>query len=134
LSDEAKALKACPDAPVVVWLDSERFKDEQPSWMRLHFVVSLAADLVKTLEQQGRQAALSFSGEFKDVLELANRWGCQSIAAPDSWHPDTWDYLDELDEFLPVSVIEDEPFARAATSLRSFSSYWRKVERDVMKR
>ncbi|MEM6429753.1 MAG: FAD-binding domain-containing protein [Deinococcota bacterium] len=134
LSDEAEVLNACPDVPVVVWLDSERFKDEQPSWMRLHFAVSLAADLAKILEQQGRQVALSFSGDFEDVLTCAAQWNCKSLAAADSWHPDTWSYLDELDELLPVSVIEDEPFARAATSLRSFSSYWRAVEREVMRR
>lgn len=134
LSDSAAVLNVCPDAPVLVWLDSDRFRDEQPSWMRLHFALHLAADVVRTLQQQGREAVLSFSGEFEDIVQMAERWSCKSIAAPDSWHPDTWEYFDELDEVLPVSIVEDEPFARVSTSLRSFSSYWRKAEKEAMRR
>jgi hypothetical protein len=42
--------------------------------------------------------------------------------------------LDELDEVLPVSIVEDEPYARVSASLRSFSSYWRKAEKEAMRR
>ncbi len=35
---------------------------------------------------------------------------------------------------FPFPLIEDEPFARVEASLRSFSSYWKRAQKQVMKR
>jgi deoxyribodipyrimidine photo-lyase len=131
LSDAAEVLKAVKDAPVLVMLDGTRFKKEQPSFMRLHFAVSLAADVVKVLREQGREAELMLAESPGEVSQYAKAKGCESIATPDSWHPGTWLFLKLLDKQLPVSVIEDTPFAKVKTSLRSFSSFWDKAERQV---
>ena len=132
LSDGARVLEVT-DAPVLVYLDAERFKREQPSFMRLHFAVSLAADLVKRLREEGREVELMF-GDSGEILNYVKERGCESLAAPGSWHPGTWRMLGRLNEELPVSVIEDEPFARVEASLRSFSSYWKRAEKQVMRR
>ncbi|MDZ7706027.1 MAG: FAD-binding domain-containing protein [Trueperaceae bacterium] len=135
LSERAAVLEAAPsDAPVVVYLDAERFEAEQPSFMRLHFAVNLAADLVRTLREQGRDAELLFPKTPDALVVYARDKGCRSLATPDSWHPDTWEVLRELDEQLPVSVVEDAVFAKTAASLRSFSSFWKKAEKEVMRR
>jgi deoxyribodipyrimidine photo-lyase len=131
LSDAAEVLRAVKDAPAVVMLDGARFKKEQPSFMRLHFAVSLAADVVKTLREQGREAELLLAESPTELAQYAKAKGCESIATPDSWHPGTWLFLKLVDKQLPVSVIEDIPFAKVKTSLRSFSSFWDKAERQV---
>jgi deoxyribodipyrimidine photo-lyase len=131
LSDGAEVLKAAKNAPVVVMLDGARFKKEQPSFMRLHFAVSLAADVVKTLREQGRDAELFMADSPTELAAYAKSKGCESIATPDSWHPGTWLFLKLLDRQLLVSVIEDTPFAKVSASLRSFSSFWGKAERQV---
>jgi deoxyribodipyrimidine photo-lyase len=131
LSDGAEVLKASKDAPVVVMLDGARFKKEQPSFMRLQFAVSLAADVVKTLRQQGRDAELVLAESPTELAAYANSKGCESIATADSWHPGTWLFMKLLDKQVSVSVLEDAPFARVRTSLRSFSSFWNKAERQV---
>ncbi|MGL4610206.1 MAG: FAD-binding domain-containing protein [Trueperaceae bacterium] len=131
LSDSAEVLKTVKHVPVVVMLDGARLKKEQPSFMRLHFVVNLAADVVKTLLEQGREAELVLADSPSEIADYAKTKGCESIATPDSWHPGTWLFLKLLDRQLPVSVVEDVPFARAQTSLRSFSSFWGKAERQV---
>ena len=128
LSDGAKVLKVAIDAPVVVILDAARFKKEQPSFMRLHFAVSLAADVVKTLRQQGREAELMMLESDTELVDYAKVKNCESIAAADSWHPDTWLLFKRLDKQLPVSIVEDIPFIRVKASLRSFSSFWDKAE------
>ncbi len=133
LSDEARVLEEVPDAPVLVYLDTARFKDEQPSFMRLHFAVCLAADVVKTLRRAGREVELMF-GDAEEVRAYAQERGRESLAAPGSWHPGTWRTLERLNGDLPVSVTEDEPFARVDASLRSFSSYWKRAEKQVMRR
>ena len=132
LSDGARVLEVA-DAPVLVYLDAERFRREQPSFMRLHFAVSLAADLVKRLRGEGREVELVF-GDLEEILNYAQEKGRESLAAPGSWHPGTWTMLGRLNDALPASVIEDEPFARVEASLRSFSSYWKRAEKQVMKR
>ncbi len=132
LSAGARVLEVV-DAPVLVYLDAERFKREQPSFMRLHFAVSLAADLVKRLRGEGREAELMF-GSAQEVREYARERGCESLAAPGSWHPGTWRMFEKLNADLPVSALEDEPFARVEASLRSFSSYWKRAEKQVMRR
>ena len=131
LSDRARVLEVT-DAPVLVYLDAERFKREQPSFMRLHFAVSLAADLVKRLRGEGREVELIF-GDSGEIQRYAKERGRESLTAPGSWHPGTWKMLGRLNE-LPVSVVEDEPFARVEASLRSFSSYWKRAEKQVMRR
>lgn len=133
LSDRARVLEEVPDAPVLVFLDAKRFEEEQPSFMRLHFAVSLAADLVKTLRGTGREVGLVF-GDSREIVEYAKARGLESLSAPGSWHPGTWQMLRELDKELPVSVIEDEPFARVEAPLRSFSAYWKRAQKQVMKR
>lgn len=131
LSDTAEVLKAVKDAPVLVMLDGARFKKEQPSFMRLHFALSLAADVVKTLRTQERKAELMVADSTDEVIQYAKNKNCESIATPDSWHPGTWQSLKMMDGQLPVSVIEDAPFAKVRTSLRSFSSFWGKAERQA---
>ena len=134
LSDEAAVLDAAPDAPVLVLLDGERFKKEQPSFMRLHWALSLAADLVNTLRERGRDADLMLLENPQDVASYARDKDCESLAAPDSWHPDTWETLAELNRELSVSVVPDPAFAQVKASLRSFSAYWKKAQKDVMRR
>jgi deoxyribodipyrimidine photo-lyase len=131
LSDMAEVLKAVKDAPVLVMLDGSRFRKEQPSFMRLHFAVSLAADVVKTLQAQGRQAELMLADSSDEVIQYAKNKTGESIAAADSWHPGTWLFLKLVDKQVPVSIIEDVPFAKVKTSLRSFSSFWDKAERQI---
>ena len=131
LSDHARVLESA--APVVVYLDAERFKREQPSFMRLHFALSLAADLVRTLRGEGREVELIL-GSLDELVDYAAQQGCASLAASSSWHPGTWETLKGLNDQLPVSVVEDEPFARVEASLRSFSSYWKRAEKQVMRR
>ncbi len=103
LSDGARVLEEVADAPVLVYLDAERFKEEQPSFMRLHFAVSLAADLVKRLRDEGREVALVF-GTSGEVLSYAKERRCESFATASSWHPGTWGMFRKLDDDLPVSV------------------------------
>ena len=134
LSERAAVLEAAPDAPVLVLLDGQRFKTEQPSFMRLHWAVSLAADLVATLREQGREVELIMMDDVAQVLEYTHNKSCESLAAPDSWHPDTWKTLAQLNKELNVSVIPDPAFAQVSASLRSFSSYWKKAQKDVMRR
>lgn len=131
LSDSAEVLKAAKGLPVVVMLDGTRFKKEQPSFMRLHFAVSLAADVVKVLREQGREAELMMAESPNEVSQYAKAKGYESIATPDSWHPGTWLFLKLLDKQFPVSIVEDTPFAKVKTSLRSFSSFWDKAERQI---
>ena len=130
LSDRA-ALKAAPDAPVLVVLDGRRLEREQPSFMRLHWAVNLAADVVRSLQKQGREAELHLAESVEEVAEVARAKNAQSIVTSESWHPDTWRFLDELNESLPVSVIEDGLRFKAPAPLRSFSSFWRKAEPQV---
>lgn len=132
LSDRAAVLNKLPDAPVLVMLEGFRFKQEQPSFMRLSWAIRLAADVASSLRLQGRRAELMLADYPEEVLTYAWRKQCKSIATADSWHPGTWKTLIDLDESLPVSVIEDEPFARVRTSLRSFSAYWQQAQRQVM--
>ena len=131
LSDRAEVLKAAKAAPVVVMLDGARFKKEQPSFMRLHFAVSLAADVVKTLRDQGRDAELMIAESPTELASYAKSKGCESVATADSWHPGTWLFMKLLDKQLSVSMIEDTPFAKVKASLRSFSSFWDKAERQI---
>ena len=131
LSDRAEALKAAPDAPVLVVLDGERLKQEQPSFMRLHWAVSLAADVVRLLHEQGRDAELHLVESVEEVAGVVLDKNAQSIVTSESWHPGTWMFLDRLDQSLPVSVIEDGLRFKAAAPLRSFSSFWRKAEPQV---
>lgn len=132
LSDRAAVLAAAPDAPVLVLLDGQRFETEQPSFMRLHWAVSLAADLVNTLRERGREVELMVMETPQEVEGYARAKHCESLAAPDSWHPDTWKTLANLG--LPVSVVPDPVFAQVSASLRSFSSYWKKAQKEVMRR
>lgn len=134
LSDSAAVLAADPQAPVLVYLDGRRWQEEQPSFMRFHFAMQLAADVVRCLRQQGRAADVLLSDDVQSVLDYARSHDCHSLAAPDSWHPDTWQTLLELDQQQPVSVVPDEPFAEVATSLRSFSSFWNKAQAQVLSR
>lgn len=134
LSDKAVVLEAVPDAPVLVALDGTRLREEQPSFMRLHWAVSLAANLVNTLKHQGREAELMLFESAEEVSNYARAKNCESLAAPDSWHPETWHTLNELDEALAVSVVPDEAFAQVAASLRSFSSYWKKAQKEALRR
>ena len=131
LSDQAAALKAAPDAPVLVVLDGERLEREQPSFMRLHWAVSLAADLVRSLLEQGRDTQLLLAHGAAEVVTEARGKGAESIVTSESWHPGTWTFLSELDESLPVSVVEEGIRFKTKAPLRSFSSYWRKAESQV---
>ena len=131
LSDRAEALQAAPDAPVLVLLDGERFKQDQPSFMRLHWALSLAADVVRSLREEGRDAELCLVDDIEEVLTAARDKNAESIAAAESWHPGTWTFLNELNESLPVSVVEEGIRFKTKAPLRSFSSYWRKAEPQV---
>ena len=134
LSDEAEVLKAAKDAPVVVMLDGARFKKEHPSFMRLYFALSLATDVVKVLRERGRDAELVLAESSTELASYAKAKGCESVATADSWHPGTWLFLKLLDEQVSVSVVEDAPFVKVRASLRSFSSFWNKAERQVWQR
>jgi deoxyribodipyrimidine photo-lyase len=131
LSDSAEVLKAAKASPVLVMLDATRFKKEQPSFMRLHFAVSLAADVVKILREQGRDAQLMLAESPNELAQYAQSKQCESVATADSWHPGTWLFFKLLDKQIPVSIIEDTPFAKVKASLRSFSSFWDKAERQI---
>lgn len=132
LSDSARVLRVLPDAPVLVYLDAKRFRDEKPSFMRFHFALSLAADLVRTLRVEGRKAELMLMDAPDEVTRYAQALGCKSLAAPDSWHPGTWDTLAEFDKALPARVLEDESFLpKVDASLQSFSRYWRVAEKTL---
>ncbi len=136
LSPAAAALAAVDGGrPVIVGLDAGRFRAEQPSFQRLAFAVQLAADLTRRLRRDGRPADLLLYDGI-DELTAAVRARGSSVTSAGSWHPQTWATLDRMDagEDLPVSVVEDEPFARVSGSLRSFSSWWHRAERVAMAR
>ena len=78
---------------------------------------------------KGEEVELIF-GSPDELVDYAAQQGCASLAAPSSWHPGTWETLKKLNDQLPVSVVEDEPFARVEASLRSFSSYWKRAEKQ----
>lgn len=128
LSERAAALQAAPGQPVVVALDGARLRAEAPSFKRLYFAVALAADLVRTLRADGRDATLLLFDDLDELVEALAARGA-SVVAPDSWHPGTWRTLKRLDARLRVAVVPDEPFAPVAAPLQSFAAYWRKAQR-----
>jgi len=134
LSTRAATLAAFPSAPVAVYLDARRLMHEQPSRKRLAFALHLAQDLVRNLEESGRQAALFLLEDEQELVQQAHAWQRDGAVVPDSWHPGTWRTLQRLDEHLPVSVQPDTPLAEVNASLRSFSAYWRKAEPQVLSR
>ncbi len=131
LSPTAAALAEYPAAPVAVVLDLRRLAGESPSMKRLAFALGLASDLVRTLRTAGRDAHLLLLEAESELVALARDLGCDGFVAPDSWHPGTWRTLGRLDEHLPVAVTEDAPLATVRTSLRSFSAFWKRAEREV---
>ncbi len=134
LSAGAEAVRACPDAPVVIYLDGRRWQAEQPSERRRAFAESLAQAARDTLEEQGRQATVMTIEGPSDLAAKARELGRDTIAAPDSWHPGTWKTLKNLSEDVPVSVVEDAPFAHADASLRSFTAFWKHARKTVARR
>jgi deoxyribodipyrimidine photo-lyase len=134
LSLRAKVLQTCRDAPVVVALDGARFARERPSFMRLYWALSLAADVVRQLRKQGREAALLWLQSAQDIARHAAVKGCDGVATPNSWHPETQQLLLDLSDALVVTTVKDTPFAEVAAPLRSFSSFWRKAEQQLRRR
>jgi deoxyribodipyrimidine photo-lyase len=134
LSLRARVLATCSGEPVAVVLDSERFKREAPSFARLYWALKLAGDVVTQLQEQGRSAQLLWLSNSSDLVQYANEHGRDGIAAADSWHPETQQSLLECAASLSVTTVRDEPFAEVKASLRSFSSYWRKAEKQVLRR
>lgn len=134
LSLRARVLETCSDAPVAVVLNGERFKRELPSFMRLFWVLKLAGDVVTQLREQGRSAQLLWLRDATDLAKHVAECGCDGIAAADSWHPETQQLLPACADNLSVTTVRDEPFAEVTASLRSFSSFWRKAEKQVMQR
>jgi deoxyribodipyrimidine photo-lyase len=136
LSAHAEVIKSCPDAPVVIYLDGRRWQAEQPSERRRAFAERLAQDARDNLEVQGRHARVITLEAPSDLADHARTLGCESIAAPDSWHPGTWKTLRTLNDALSVSVVEDKPFAQASegTSLRSFTAFWKHARKSVERR
>lgn len=136
LSAHAEVLKSCPDAPVAIYLDGRRWQAEQPSERRRTFAEDLAQAARNELEAQDRHATVITVETPADLADHARTLGRQSIAAPDSWHPGTWKTLGVLNDALPVSIVEDKPFAQApeGTSLRSFTAFWKHARKTVARR
>lgn len=134
LSLRAQALAACPEAPVAVVLDGARLAREQPSFMRLYWLLKLAGDLVLRLREAGRSAQLLWLEQPEALLRLAGELGCNGLALPDSWHPETLALARRWAARLPVTTIGEAPFVDVDASLRSFSSFWRAAEPQVMGR
>lgn len=131
LSLRARALDETPDAPVVVMLDGRRFRWERPSAGRAAFAVALAADLVRHLRDDGREARLVLADDEQEIAALADALGADGFVAPSSWHPGTWRTLDRLDELRRVAVRPDPAYAEVDASLRSFSAWWKRARPEV---
>mgnify|MGYP000291090464 FL=1 len=134
LSPHAAALDAAPGAPVVVTLDARRLREEGGTWGRVAFAAELALDAARALQDAGRDASVHLVEAEADLAERVRALGGASVVTPGSWHPGTWRTLARLDEHLPVSVVEDAPFAQVDAPLRSFSAYWKVARPQVVAR
>jgi deoxyribodipyrimidine photo-lyase len=134
LSPRARVLHELEERPVAVILEGRRFERERASLGRTGFAVRLAADLVDTLQAQGRRAVLVWAEDDAAWSEAVESLGGDAVATPDSWHPGTRSTLGRLATAMPVSVVPDEPFVDVDASLKSFSSFWSVAESQVNRR
>ncbi len=124
LSPQNPALQAYPDAPAIWVWDDALIEEWQLSLKRLTFIYECLLELPVVI-RRGNVA--------QEVLAFAKEHNANKVVTVDSPSPRFDTICNEIERFLPVEVLQVEPFFEydGYIDLKRFSRYWKVAEKYV---
>lgn len=129
LSRTDPAMEANPDAPAIFVFDRPFLETNRIAFARLQFMFEGAISALR-----GRVQTRACVGvQVEEILKYARELGCTAIHATQVYSPELERTLNLLEEAgLEVVVYAPDRLTSFSGSLKRFSAFWRKVEREVL--
>ena len=129
LSRTDPAMEANPDAPAIFVFDRPFLQSNRIAFARLQFMFEGATSALR-----GRAQTRACVGvQVEEIIKYAKECGCTAVHATQVYTPELEQTLDLLEEAgLEVVVYAADRLTDYSGTIKRFSAFWRKVEREVL--